>query len=74
MLTAEIEAFRQVTGYDIAAGQGFDQACDLLAADYDGVLITDGWGPYRSYEAATHQTCCPHLLLRATEMVADLPD
>lgn len=64
----------EVTAYNIAGGRGFDQACDLLAADYDGVLIRDGWGPYRSYKAATHQTCCAHLLRRATEMATDLPD
>jgi transposase len=62
------------TAYNVAHGRGFDQACDLVRDDYDGVIIRDGWGPYRSYQAATHQSCTAHLLRRATEMVADLPD
>jgi transposase len=69
-----VAATEDATAYNVASGRGFDQACDLVRQDYDGVIIRDGWGPYRSYQAATHQSCCAHLLRRATEMVADLPD
>ncbi len=62
------------TAYNVAPGRGFDQACDLVRDDYDGVIIRDGWGPYRSYTAATHQSCVAHLLRRASEMATDLPD
>jgi transposase len=69
-----VAATDDATAYNVAAGRGFDQACDLVRDDYNGVIIRDGWGPYRSYSAATHQSCVAHLLRRATEMVADLPD
>jgi transposase len=69
-----VAATEDATAYNVAAGRGFDQACDLVRDDYDGVIIRDGWGPYRSYQAATHQSCVAHLLRRASEMVADLPD
>jgi transposase len=62
------------TVYNVADGRGFQQACDLVGQDYDGVIVRDGWGPYRSYAAATHQSCTAHLLRRATEMISDLPD
>jgi transposase len=61
------------TAYNVAQGRGFDQACDLVRDDYDGVIIRDGWGPYRRYDDATHQSCTAHLLRRAAEMVTDLP-
>jgi transposase len=69
-----VAATEGATAYNVAGGRGFDQACDLVRDDYDGVIIRDGWGPYRNYEAATHQSCTAHLLRRATEMVTDLPD
>lgn len=62
------------TAYDVADGRGFEQACHLVGADYDGVIVRDGWGPYRCYDQATHQSCAAHLLRRAVEMIADLPD
>jgi transposase len=61
------------TAYNVADGRGFEQATDLVDADYAGVIIRDGWGPYRRYETATHQSCTAHLLRRATDMVSDLP-
>lgn len=68
-----VAATDDATAYNVAHGRGFGQACDLVREDYDGVIIRDGWGPYRSYATATHQSCCAHLLRRATEMVSDLP-
>ncbi len=62
-----------VTAYWVADGRGFDEAIILLDADYDGVLVRDGWAPYRKYEAATHQSCVAHLLRRAHEMIDDNP-
>lgn len=68
-----VAATEGATAYSVADGRGFDQACDLVDADYGGVIIRDGWGPYRRYEAATHQSCTAHLLRRASEMIIDLP-
>ena len=64
----------EATCYNVAAGRGFEQACDLVDADYDGVLVRDGWAPYRCYSNATHQTCVAHLLRRCDELIDDLPD
>jgi transposase len=61
------------TAYDVADGRGFDQACGLVAEDYDGVIVRDGWAPYRRYTQAAHQTCTAHLLRRCDELIADLP-
>ena len=30
---------------------------DVMGADYAGVLVRDGWQPYRQFTAAAHQTC-----------------
>lgn len=38
---------KDVTLFDVAYGRGFDQARELLDADYEGVLVRDGWAPYR---------------------------
>lgn len=54
---------------DVAEGRGFDQACGLVDADYPGVIVRDGWAPYRRYETADHQTCLAHLLRRCHHMV-----
>lgn len=61
------------TAYNVAHGRGFEQACDLVEEDYEGVVVRDGWAPYRRYTAAAHQTCTAHLLRRCDEMVEDLP-
>lgn len=61
------------TAYNVAKGRGFHEATDLIDEDYDGVLVRDGWAPYRRYAAATHQSCAAHLLRRAGELVSDLP-
>ncbi len=44
----------------MAGGRGYDEACEILSAGYDGVLVRDGWAPYRRYEQATHQSCTAH--------------
>lgn len=63
----------EATAYDVADGRGFAQATGLVAEDYDGTVVRDGWAPYRSYTHAGHQTCLAHLLRRCDELVVDLP-
>jgi len=62
-----------VTVYDVADGRGFDQATRLVAAGYEGVIVRDGWAPYRCYTHAAHQSCLAHLLRRCHELGSDLP-
>jgi transposase len=62
-----------VTLFVVADGRGFEEACDLVAADYSGVIVRDGWGPYRRYTRARHQSCAAHILRRCHEMQQDLP-
>ncbi|EQD30164.1 transposase IS66, partial [mine drainage metagenome] len=57
------------TVYRIAASRGADVAQAVLGADFSGVLVRDGWAPYRQFTAATHQTCVAHLLRRCTELL-----
>jgi hypothetical protein len=45
------------TVYAIRPGRSFDDATAILDPDFDGVLIRDGWAPYRQFAAALHQTC-----------------
>ncbi len=60
-----------VTVYLIADGRGYEQACAVLGAGFDGVLERDGWAPYRRFEHAEHQTCVAHLLRRCGELISD---
>jgi transposase len=62
-----------VTVFVVADGRGFEQACDLVGADYPGVIVGDGWGPYRRYAQAAHQSCLAHVLRRCHQMHQDLP-
>jgi transposase len=62
-----------MTAYNVAGGRGFEEACEVLRARYDGVLVRDGWAPYRRYEHAAHQSCAAHLLRRCDEMIEDNP-
>jgi transposase len=59
--------------YAIQAGRGFPQAAAILGADYGGVLVRDGWAPYRHFADAAHQTCVAHLLRRSRELTSDYP-
>jgi transposase len=52
------------TVYRIMDGRGYDEACAVLGADFDGILLRDGWSPYRRFEQATHQTCVGGHLIR----------
>ena len=55
---------REVTVYAIQPGRGYAQAAAILGPAYAGVLVRDGWAPYRKLSHATHQTCLAHLLRR----------
>ena len=61
------------TVYAILPGRGFDEAASVLGASFAGVLVRDGWAPYRQFTAAAHQTCVGHLLRRARQLRADHP-
>jgi transposase len=50
------------TVYAILPGRGFDQAKTILGEDFAGVLVRDGWAPYRRFTAAIWQSCLNHLL------------
>jgi transposase len=63
----------ETTVYAIRPGRSFDDAASVLAATFDGVLVRDGWAPYRQFAAALHQTCVTHLLRRARTLRADHP-
>lgn len=55
--------------YAVLPGRGFEEAKLVLPETYAGTLARDGWGPYRSYAAASHQTCLNHLLTRCREIL-----
>lgn len=61
------------TVYRIQPGRGFDEAAAVLGADFAGVLVRDGWAPYRRFTAAAHQTCLAHLLRRCRRVATDHP-
>ena len=61
------------TVYAILPGRGFEEAACLLGASFTGVLVRDGWAPYRQFTEAAHQTCLTHLVRRARELRADYP-
>lgn len=60
----------RLTVYAILPGRGFEQAVSVLGADFSGFLARDGWGVYRRFEEAFHQSCLNHLLDRCREMIA----
>jgi transposase len=45
----------------------------VLGSDFDGVLVRDGWAPYRRFVEAAHQTCLAHLLRRCRLLRTDYP-
>lgn len=61
------------TVYAIFPGRGFDEAACLLGPAFAGVLVRDGWAPYRQFTDAAHQTCVTHLTRRARELRRDYP-
>ena len=63
----------ETTVYAICPGRGFDDAATVLGTGYAGVLVRDGWAPYRRYDGL-HQTCLNHLLQRCKQLQQDHPD
>ena len=61
------------TVYRIQAGRGYPEAARLLGRRFGGVIVRDGWAPYRRFDRALHQTCLAHLLRRARQLHADHP-
>ena len=61
------------TVYHIRPGRGFADAAAVLGPAFDGVLVRDGWAPYRQFTRALHQTCLAHLLRRCRELQQDHP-
>lgn len=61
------------TVYAIQPGRGYPEAASLLGEDFAGVIVRDGWAPYRRFTSAMHQTCLAHLLRRARELLTDHP-
>jgi transposase len=59
----------ELTVYAIQDGRGFEEAAAVLGADFGGVLIRDGWAPYRRFEQAAHQSCLAHLLRRCRNLI-----
>ncbi len=66
-------ASEKTTVYAIQPGRGYQEAAHLLGPDFDGVLIRDGWAPYRRFTRATHQTCLAHLRRRGRTLCRDHP-
>ena len=63
-----------LTLYWVARGRGFEEATQVVDADYNGTIVRDGWCVYPKYKKAKHQTCLGHLLRRAKHLCEDLPD
>lgn len=59
----------RLTVYAILPGRGFEQAATVLGAGFAGFLTRDGWGVYRQFQQAFHQSCLRHLLSRCREMI-----
>jgi len=55
---------RSLTVYSIQPGRGFEQAALILGEEYAGILVRDGWAPYRAFACAQHQTCLAHITRR----------
>ena len=63
----------ETTVYAIRPGRSFDDAVTILGADFAGVLVRDGWAPYRRFTGALHQSCLAHLFRRCRTLRADHP-
>jgi transposase len=61
------------TVYAILAGRGYPEAATLLGEDFAGVIVRDGWAPYRRFTQSMHQTCLAHLLRRCRLLQGDHP-
>jgi hypothetical protein len=64
----------ETTVYAIQPGRGFLEAARILGPNFNGILICDGWAPYRRFEHAIHQhlsrasvASLPHREIRAAD-------
>jgi len=62
------------TVYTIQPGRGYEEAAAILGDDFAGVLVRDGWPPYRRFRHAVPQTCLAHLLRRCRTLIRDQHD
>ena len=62
------------TVYAICRGRGFSDAVTVFEADFDGVLVRDGWVPYCGFDHALHQSCLAHLLRPCKHLRDDHPE
>ncbi len=62
------------TVYTILPGRGFREAASILGEGFAGTLERDGWGPYRLFLSARHQSCNGHLLRRCRRLIDTLPE
>jgi len=62
----------QFTVYQILPGRGFQQAAQILGADYSGFLNHDGLRLYYGFRKAFHQSCLAHLLRRCRDLIKTL--
>jgi len=53
-------------------GRGFQQAAQILGADYSGFLNHDGLRLYYGFLRAFHQSCVAHLLRRCRDLMKTL--
>ena len=60
---------RTAVAYVIRPSRGFDVPAEILGADYAGLLVHDGWGPYDGFKKARHQQCLFHFLVRCRELL-----
>jgi transposase len=56
------------TIYVVDPTRSAEVAENLLGADYDGILIHDGWAPYDCFDTL-HQQCLQHLLGRCQRLL-----
>jgi len=63
----------KISLYSIRAGRGFEEAAAVLGEAFSGVLVRDGWAPYRRFKQAIHQTCIPHILRRCRRILETEP-
>jgi transposase len=68
-----VAANDEITLCWVGDGRSFAQATEVIDAEYDGVVVRDGYVVYNNYIKATHQSCVAHLLRRCSEMEGDLP-
>jgi transposase len=64
-----VVAGRSLACYVIDPRRDASAAREMIGADFDGVMVHDGWAPYDQFEEALHQQCLAHLLRRCETML-----